>query len=132
MAKILLIEDEAGVRLIVRVNLELAGLEVLEAADGVAGLAQARAERPDLILLDAMLPNLDGWQVAEELLHDPSTCAIPIIFLSAHADSTTRERALELGATDYVTKPFDPPALARAIDEILSARRAADGRGTAP
>src|SRR5919204_2326958 len=122
MAKILLIEDEAGVRLIVRVNLELAGLEVLEAADGGAGLAQARAERPDLILLDARLPKLDGWQVAEELLHDPSTCEIPIVFLSAHADSTTRERALELGATGYVTKPFDPLALARTIDEICSRR----------
>src|SRR5919204_6134196 len=117
MSKILLIEDEAGVRLIVRVNLELAGLDVLEAADGAAGLELARAERPDLILLDAMLPELDGWQVAEELQHDPSPAEIPIVFLSAHADSTTRERALELGATDYVTKPFDPFALVRTIDE---------------
>ena len=118
MAKILLIEDEAGVRLVVRVNLAMAGLQVLEAADGAAGLEMARDEQPDLILLDAVLPKLDGWQVAHELLHDPSTCEIPIVFLSAHVDATTRERALDLGAIEYVTKPFDPVALARKIDEI--------------
>ena len=122
MSKILLIEDEAGVRLFVRVNFELDGLEVLEAEDGAAGLELARAEQPDLILLDAQLPVLDGWQVAEELLHDPSTCEIPIVFLSAHADSTIRERALQLGATDYVTKPFDPVALAVRINQICSGR----------
>jgi two-component system alkaline phosphatase synthesis response regulator PhoP len=97
-AKVLLIDDEAAVRLIVRLNLELSGVELVEAADGAAGLELARTERPDLILLDAVLPGLDGWQVAHELLHDSSTRDIPIVFFSAHTDSTTRERALELGA----------------------------------
>jgi len=122
-AKVLLIEDESGVRLIVRVNLELAGFEVCEAADGGTGLELARAEKPDLILLDAELPRLDGWQVARTLLDDGRTSGIPIVFLSGHADSSTRERALELGARDYITKPFDPLALAGRIEEILARRR---------
>jgi DNA-binding response OmpR family regulator len=122
-AKVLLIEDESGVRLIVRVNLELAGFEVCEAADGGTGLELARAERPDVILLDAELPRLNGWQVARKLLDDRRTSGIPIVFLSGHADSSTRERALELGARDYITKPFDPLALAGRIEEILARRR---------
>ena len=125
-AKVLLIEDEVAVRLIVRVNLELAGFEVCEAADGGTGLELARAEQPDVILLDAALPGLDGWQVARELLDDGHTSAIPIVFLSAHADSSTRERALELGARDYITKPFDPLALDGRIKEILARDNSTD------
>src|SRR2546426_12841379 len=120
MTKVLLIEDEAPLRLVVRVNLELAGIEVLEAADGRTGLELARSGKPDLILLDAVLPGLDGWQIAHELLNDPLICQIPVVFLSAHADSSTRERALRLGACDYITKPFDPLALPARIEEILA------------
>jgi DNA-binding response OmpR family regulator len=120
MAKVLLIEDESAVRLIVRVNLELHGFEVIEAADGAAGLALARAEAPDLVVLDLMLPEVDGWQVARELLDDRQTCAIPIVFLSAHADSSTRERALALGAREFITKPFDPLSLAARLAELLA------------
>jgi DNA-binding response OmpR family regulator len=120
MTKVLLIKDEAPVRLVVRVNLELAGIEVVEAADGQTGLEFARSRKPDLILLDAVLPRLDGWQLAHELLNDPATCQIPLVFLSAHADSSTRERALQLGALDYLTKPFDPVALPSRISELLA------------
>jgi DNA-binding response OmpR family regulator len=119
MARVLLIEDQAPLRLVIRVNLELAGLAVVEAADGLAGLELARLGKPDLILLDSVLPGLDGWQVAHELLNDPLTCEIPIVFLSAHADSSTRDRAIRLGALDYITKPFDPLALPVRIEEIL-------------
>src|ERR671936_414463 len=108
MATVLLIEDEPSVRLIVRVNFELHGLDVLEAGDGQTGLQLAREAKPDVIVLDVMLPEIDGWQIAAELLHDPRTGQIPIIFVTAHADSSTRERALAMGAADYFTKPFDP------------------------
>src|SRR2546425_107930 len=120
MTKVLLIEDDAPLRLVVRVNLELAGIEVVEAADGRTGLEFARSGKPDLILLDAVLPELDGWQVARELLADQATCEIPLVFLSAHADSSTRERALGLGACDYITKPFDPLSLPARIEEFLA------------
>lgn len=119
-AKVLLIEDESGLRLIVRVNLRLAGFEVIEAGDGEAGLALARTSAPDLILLDTMLPGIDGWQVARELLADRGTRAIPIVFLSGHADSATREAALQLGAREYITKPFDPIGLAGRLAQILA------------
>lgn len=120
MTKVLLIEDEAPVRLVVRVNLELAGIEVVEAAEGRTGLELARSRKPDLILLDAVLPGLDGWQIAHALLTDSATCTIPLVFLSAHADNSTRERALRLGARDYITKPFDPLSLAARIEELLA------------
>ncbi len=120
MTKVLLIEDEAPVRLVIRVNLELAGIEVVEAAEGGTGLELARSRKPDLILLDAVLPGLDGWQIARELLTDPATREIPVVFLSAHADSSTREQALRLGALDYITKPFDPLSLPARIAELLA------------
>jgi DNA-binding response OmpR family regulator len=117
---VLLIEDEASIRLIIRVNLELAGIHVLEAADGRTGLELAHSRKLDLILLDAVLPGLSGWQVAHELLADHATRRIPLVFLSGHADSSTRERALQLGALDYITKPFDPLSLAARIEELLT------------
>src|SRR6476620_6193637 len=81
--RVLVIDDEAPIRLLCRVNLEAEGMDVLEAADGPSGLEKARAESPDVILLDVMMPGLDGWRVEEELLDDPRTAAIPIVFLTA-------------------------------------------------
>jgi DNA-binding response OmpR family regulator len=104
---VLLIEDEPGLRLIVRVNLNLAGIDVLEAEDGVTGIELARAGKPDVVVLDVRLPGLDGWDVARDLLGDSSTSNIPLIFLSAHTDTATRERGLQLGAIDFITKPFE-------------------------
>jgi two-component system response regulator ResD len=83
--RVLVIDDEAPIRLLCRVNLEAEGMEVLEAADGPSGLEKARSETPDVILLDVMMPGLDGWRVAEELLDDERTDAIPIVFLTARA-----------------------------------------------
>jgi len=88
--RVLVIDDEAPIRLLCRVNLEAEGMEVLEAADGPSGLATARAETPDVILLDVMMPGLDGWRVAEELLDDESTQGIPIVFLTARAEPRDR------------------------------------------
>jgi DNA-binding response OmpR family regulator len=118
--KVLVIDDEAPIRLLCRVNLEAEGIEVLEAADGVTGLDLARGEAPDVVLLDVMMPGLDGWRVAEELLEDERTARIPIIFLTARAEFRDRARGLDIGGVDYVTKPFNPLELATLVRELLS------------
>jgi two-component system alkaline phosphatase synthesis response regulator PhoP len=117
--RVLVIDDEAPIRLLCRVNLEAEGMEVLEAGDGPSGLERARAEHPSVILLDVMMPGLDGWRVAEELLEDPGTSSIPIIFLTARAELRDRARGLDIGGVDYITKPFNPVELAPLVRELL-------------
>jgi DNA-binding response OmpR family regulator len=119
--KALVIDDEAPIRLLCRVNLEAEGIEVLEAAEGESGLALAKKERPDAILLDVMMPGLDGWNVAERLLADEATREIPIIFLTARADLRDRVRGLDVGGLDYVTKPFNPVDLATLVRDVVGA-----------
>jgi two-component system alkaline phosphatase synthesis response regulator PhoP len=119
VTKVLVIDDEAPIRLLCRVNLEAESMEVLEAADGPSGLEQARTERPDVILLDVMMPGLDGWRVAEELLEDGRTAEIPIIFLTARAEFRDRARGLDIGGVAYVTKPFNPLELAPLVEQLL-------------
>jgi DNA-binding response OmpR family regulator len=119
--KTLVIDDEAPIRLLCRVNLEAEGIEVLEAAEGQTGLELAKKERPDAILLDVMMPGMDGWNVAEQLLADEATRAIPIIFLTARADLRDRVRGLDVGGLDYVTKPFNPVELAVLVQEVVDA-----------
>jgi DNA-binding response OmpR family regulator len=125
--RVLVIDDEAPIRLLCRVNLEAEGMEVLEAADGPSGLEKARSETPDVILLDVMMPGLDGWSVAEELLADAATSGIPIVFLSARADKADRARGIELGAIDYITKPFDPTKLADALEDVIGRTERGEG-----
>jgi len=120
LARILVIDDEAPIRLLCRVNLEAAGMEVREAEDGIVGLAAARDDRPDAILLDVMMPGMDGWQVLEELLGDAQTQDIPIVFLTARAEIRDQARGLELGGVDYVTKPFNPLELAPLVEDVLA------------
>ena len=117
--RVLVIDDEAPIRLLCRVNLEAEGMKVLEAADGPAGLACAREALPDVILLDVMMPGLDGWQVAEELLDNEATSGIPIVFLTARAELRDRARGLDVGGIDYVTKPFNPIELASLVRDLL-------------
>ena len=119
MTKVLVVDDEAPIRLLCRVNLEAEGMEVIEAADGNAGLALARSERPDVILLDVMMPAMDGWQVAEELFDDAQAGEIPLVFLTARAELRDRARGLELGGVDYITKPFNPVELASVVQGLL-------------
>lgn len=118
--RVLIIDDEAPIRLLCRVNLEAEGIEVLEAADGPSGLEVAMAERPDVILLDVMMPGLDGWHVAEQLIDDQRTSDIPIIFLTARAEFRDRARGLDIGGVDYVTKPFNPVELADLVRGLLA------------
>ncbi|MGH2921089.1 MAG: response regulator [Gaiellaceae bacterium] len=117
--KVLVIDDEAPIRLLCRVNLEAEDMEVLEAEDGSTGLELARKERPDVILLDVMMPGLDGWEVLQRLFEDEATRQIPIVFLTARAELRDRARGLELGGLDYVTKPFNPVELAPLVKDLL-------------
>jgi DNA-binding response OmpR family regulator len=117
--RVLVVDDEAPIRLLCRVNLEAEGMKVLEAADGVEGVETAKAERPDVILLDVMMPGMDGWQVAENLVDDEATSHIPLIFLTARAELRDRAKGLELGGIDYITKPFNPVELASIVQQLL-------------
>ena len=119
MTKVLVIDDEAPIRLLCRVNLEAEKMDVIEAADGPDGLEKARRDRPDVILLDVMMPGLDGWHVAEQLLDDPQTASIPIVFLTARAEFRDRAKGLDLGGVDYITKPFNPLELAPLVRDLL-------------
>jgi two-component system, OmpR family, alkaline phosphatase synthesis response regulator PhoP len=121
MTKVLIIADEAPIRLLCRVNLEAEGMEVVEAPDGPTGLEVVESERPDAILLDVMMPGLDGWSVAERLLENEDTREIPIVFLTARADLRDRARGMDLGGLDYITKPFNPVDLASLVEEVVSA-----------
>jgi DNA-binding response OmpR family regulator len=127
LTRVLVIDDEAPIRLLCRVNLEAAKMQVLEAENGPAGLEAARRERPDVILLDVMMPGMDGWQVLEELLADERTQEVPIVFLTARAELRDQARGLELGGVDYITKPFNPVELAPLVEELLE--RVARGEG---
>jgi two-component system alkaline phosphatase synthesis response regulator PhoP len=119
MTKVLVIDDEAPIRLLCRVNLEAEQMDVIEAADGPSGVEKAQVEGPDVILLDVMMPGLDGWRVAEQLLDDERTSGIPIIFLTARAEFRDRARGLDIGGVDYITKPFNPLELAPLVQRLL-------------
>jgi len=121
MTKVLVIDDEAPIRLLCRVNLEAEGMGVVEAPDGRAGLELARTAAPDAILLDVMMPGLDGWAVADALLKDDATRTIPIVFLTARADLRDRARGMDLGGLDYVTKPFNPVELPALVRRVVAA-----------
>ncbi|MEB3222312.1 MAG: response regulator [Candidatus Sericytochromatia bacterium] len=114
--KILVIDDEASIRQIVETRLKLAGYEVITAADGVEALEQAAIHNPSLIVLDVMMPKMDGFEVCRELRKNMTT---PIIMLTAKGDITDRIAALELGADDYVVKPFSPRELEARIKAVL-------------
>jgi DNA-binding response OmpR family regulator len=119
LTRVLVVDDEAPIRLLCRVNLEAEKMEVLEAADGPSGLECARRERPDVILLDVMMPGMDGWAVAEALVEDPATSDVPIVFLTARAEARDQARGLDIGGIEYITKPFNPLDLAALIRKLL-------------
>jgi DNA-binding response OmpR family regulator len=116
---VLVVDDHAPLRTLCRINLEGADFRVLEATDGDEALALVEADRPDVILLDIMMPRVSGWEVAAALLADGSADRIPIIFVSARTGVTDRIRAFELGAKAYVMKPFDPAGLAETVTKVL-------------
>jgi len=119
MTKILVIDDEPDAVELVEFNLRSAGYEVVTAADGAEALKKARAHSPDLVVLDVMLPEVDGLEVCKILRRDPATSGIPIIMLTAKAAEIDRVLGLELGADDYITKPFSPRELVLRIKNLL-------------
>jgi DNA-binding response OmpR family regulator len=121
--RVLIVDDENAIRLVCRLNLQTAGFETLEAGDGATALELVRAEPPDLILLDIMLPDFDGWAVAEELAADPATREIPILFLTARSERADMSRGHKLGGVGYVTKPFEPVALAETVTSVVERAR---------
>ena len=117
--KILIVEDEVNIRELVRFNLEKEGYLVLEAEDGNVALALARRERPDLIVLDLMLPGMDGLDVCRILKGSSETAGMAIIMLTAKAEEVDKIIGLELGADDYMVKPFSPRELLARIKAVL-------------
>ena len=122
MAKILLIEDNQMNRDMLSRRLTRKGYEVVNAVDGEQGMAMARSEAPDLILMDMSLPVLDGWEATRQLKSAPATQAIPIIALTAHAMAGDREKAVEAGCNDYDTKPIELPRLLEKIEALLGGK----------
>lgn len=120
---VLVVEDEADVVDLLRYNLERADFEVLIAMAGDLGLAMAREKRPDLIVLDLMLPGMNGHEVCRALKGDPNTEVIPILMLTAKGEPNERVKGLELGADDYVTKPFSPRELVLRVQALLKRHR---------
>lgn len=116
---VLVVEDEPDAAELVEYNLKAGGMKVVIAGDGPAALRKARSEQPDLIVLDLMLPEIDGIQVCKLLKQDPATKTIPILMLTAKATEVDRILGLELGADDYVTKPFSPRELVLRVKNLL-------------
>jgi len=119
MACIVVVEDEQDLQQVLGYNLRQAGHEVLPALDGESGLQLARERHPDLVLLDLMLPGMPGTEVCARLKRDPATREVPVLMLTARGEETDRVAGFELGADDYVTKPFSVPELLLRIAAIL-------------
>ena len=120
---VLVVEDDPVILRLLEVNFELEGYEVLLAHDGAEGIALARQERPDLVISDIMMPNVSGIELVEQLKADDATASIPILLLSAKAQSADVKAGLEAGADDYVTKPFEPLDLVDRVNALLTRRR---------
>ena len=119
MTKILIVEDEAGLVTLLKYNLEKHGFETIEAMDGKVVMQKVLAERPDLILMDWMLPNVSGVDLCREIRQQPEVRLTPIIMLTARADEADKVRGLSYGADDYMTKPFSVPELIARIQALL-------------
>lgn len=121
--RVLAVDDDPVIQRLLQVNLEMEGFDVELAADGAEALERMRASAPDLVLLDVMMPELDGWAVCEAMKADPSLADVPVIFLSARAQDVDIERGTGLGAAAYITKPFDPIDLVALVEELIAERR---------
>lgn len=119
MKRVLLIEDDRDIVELVRYNLEREGFQVAAATDGATGLAQIRKSPPDILLLDLMLPKLSGLDICKEIRRDQSLNRLPILMLTARGEEADRVVGLEMGADDYVTKPFSPRELGARVKALL-------------
>jgi DNA-binding response OmpR family regulator len=119
--RILIVDDEADLVSVLRIGLEIEGFEVIAASDGEEGLKKAREERPDLVVLDLMLPKLDGYRVCRALKFDERYRGLPIVILSARSGEQDRRLAFDMGADAFVSKPYDMAALVKLIRARLRA-----------
>jgi CheY-like chemotaxis protein len=118
--KVLIVDDEPDIRRIAKLGLSrVGGMEVVEAANGAEALVRAKEDKPDAVLLDVMMPGLDGPSTLARLREDPATSGIPVVFLTAKAIAAELERLKVLGAAGVLTKPFDPMTLARELRALL-------------
>jgi len=122
MPKILIVEDNEENRDSLSRRLQRRGFEVVTAADGNVGVAMSRSEKPDLVLMDLNMPELDGWEATRQVKAAEATRGVPVLALTAHALAGDRERALEAGCADYHTKPVDFPKLLAQIEALLQNR----------
>lgn len=120
MKKILIADDRSEVVELVKVTLEGEGYRTIDASDGREALEKIRKEKPDLILLDIVMPKMDGFEVLSKVKKDPKTKEIPIVMLTAQGQKVDQEKGRRLGARDYITKPFSPSHLLNKIEEILT------------
>lgn len=123
--RVLAVDDDPVIQRLLEVNLEMEGYEVRLAGDGNEAVAVARDFLPHVILMDVMMPNKDGWQACADLKADPDLAHIPVVFLSARAQDADIKQGTELGASAYVTKPFDPIDLLDLVAELIGE----DGHG---
>jgi len=125
--KILIIDDDPDIRSIARLSLSrLGGMEVIEAGSGIEGVQQAQDENPDVILLDMMMPSMDGLQTLAALRGQPATASTPVIFLTAKAVEDQAERMTSLGAAGVLIKPFDPRTLSDDVRALVNRQRDSD------
>lgn len=117
--RVMIVDDDAFVREIIKTKLTSKGLEVIEAANGHEALKKVEAEKPSLIILDIMMPGMDGFDVCERLRANPLTVNVPVLFLTSRGDRTDRERAMRFGASDLFVKPFSPQKLSEKVLEII-------------
>ena len=120
--KILVVEDDPSALRLVGYTLEQEGYQVITASDGLEGVRKARDEHPDLIILDIMLPGLDGYEVCQQLRKEPETAKLPILILSAKAREIDKDTGLKIGADDYLTKPADPSTIVAKVKALLASR----------
>jgi DNA-binding response OmpR family regulator len=121
MARILVVEDDTSISRLLRIVLEAEGHEVLVADDGSRGIAMATRRSPDAVILDVMMPFMDGFAVLEALREDERTVAIPVMMLTAMQQDSIEERCYRMGAQTYIRKPFDPGVLLGTLQEMLEA-----------
>ena len=120
---VLVIDDDPVILELLRVNFEIEGFDVICATDGEEGFQRAQAEQPDVVISDIMMPRRDGLQLLNDLKADPGTEDLPVILLSAKAQKTEVQQGLEMGADDYITKPFDPLELIDRLNAVMTRPR---------
>ncbi len=118
--KILIVDDELFVRELIKIKLKLYGFEIIEGSNGLEAIELAVREKPDLILLDLMMPKMDGFEACEKLKADPKTALIPILILTARGEQAFKEKGEAVGAVGIVTKPFSPQKLAEMVMDVLN------------